>query len=163
MSDYLSYGMNFYNQNRCFAILKKGEDYIAVPDQFNNLFAGGYSELCHDFQLQGFVLHMTIWAVDTKSAIEQSRAYDATEISKLNREIDELKKEISKLKELSVSSQSLDNLNPYMVLGFKTGTPPSLEELKNRKKKLALALHPDRGGSDFLMGLINSACRKLNV
>jgi len=163
MNDYLGHGMNFYNPNRCFAILKKGEDYIAIPDLYNNLLVGGYSELCHDFQLQGFVLHTTIWAVDTKSAIEQSRAYDATETSKLNKEIYELKKEINMLKELTANYQSVNNLDPYMVLGFKTGTQPSLEEVKNRKKKLALALHPDRGGSDFLMGLINSACSKLNV
>jgi hypothetical protein len=163
MSDYFGYGMNNFNLNRCFAILKKGENYVAVPDQFNNLFVGGYSELCHDFQLQGFILHATIWAVDTKSAIEQSKAYDATEISRLNKELNELKKEISRLKELSVSSQSFNNLDPYVVLGFETGTRPSVEEVNTRKKKLALALHPDRGGSNFLMGLINSACRKLNV
>ena len=163
MNDYFGYGINYTNPNRCFAILKKGENYVAVPDQSNNLFVGGYSELCRDFQLQGFVLHRTIWAVDTTSAIEQSKAYDATDFSRLNKEIDELKKEISRLKELSVSSQSFNDLDPYVVLGFETGAQPSPEEINTRKKKLALALHPDRGGSTFLMGLINSAYRKLNV
>ncbi|GLW38484.1 hypothetical protein Pcaca04_24200 [Pectobacterium carotovorum subsp. carotovorum] len=161
MSDFYNYGINYGFQNRCFAVLKKRDVYVAVYDQYSNILNGGFNEQSRDLQSQGFVLWRTIWAVNSRAAIEEARALDEQDLIKLTAENDSLKQEIQRLKGLIHNNQSISDIDPYLVFGFKPGVIPSAEQIKAKRKKLAFEFHSDRGGSDFLMQLINSAWEKL--
>lgn len=148
-------------QNKCFAVLKRHDVYVAVHDQWSTFSNGGYNEQCQDLQDQGFVRWRTIWAFNSGAAVDEARALDEQEISKLSIENANLKEEIRKIKELNQCNQSVTDIDPYLVLGFKPGIKPTAEEIKAKRKKLSVEFHSDKGGSDFLMQLINSAWEKL--
>ncbi|HBC9240716.1 Uncharacterised protein [Klebsiella grimontii] len=159
---------DFYNNmpyygysNRLFAVLIKDEVYVAVHDQYSNLFYGGFNEQCHDLQSQGFVLWRSINAANSAAAIEQARRLDELEINKLAMENARLEQEVQRLEKLIRNNHSIGDTDPYLVLGFKSGIEPTTEEIKEKRKKFSLVLHPDKGGSDFLMQIINSAFDRL--
>lgn len=43
------------------------------------------------------------------------------------------------------------------ILGFKSGSTPTIEAIKTAHKQLMQKVHPDRGGNDFLAAQLNAA------
>ncbi|MER3384898.1 J domain-containing protein [Pectobacterium aroidearum] len=142
--------------NHRYVVVKKGDVYVAVMDDNNYVADGFYHENYLDLINQGFVYWYVLFAQNSSSAIEQTKEYDRQEIYKLQ-------EEIKKLRNNKTNDGSLNTLDPYEVLGFSSGEKPSAEEIKIKKRKLSKVVHPDAGGSLFLMKLINEACSKLGV
>lgn len=162
MTDYFSgLGSNSLFQNRSYAVMKKNDVYVAVHDVYNNLFLGAYNEQYQDFLAQGFTPWRTYWAIDSKSAIEMAKEFDNQEIIRLQSEIQNLQSQITQLQQSRKNDIDFNNLDPLTVLGFKSSETPTPEQLKTKKIKFSAALHSDKGGSDFLMKLVNTALNKL--
>jgi curved DNA-binding protein CbpA len=53
-----------------------------------------------------------------------------------------------------------NNIDPYKVLGINKNF--SIDELKNAYKKMALQVHPDKGGSEYLFKLVTLCYRTLS-
>ncbi|WP_312282343.1 hypothetical protein [Pseudescherichia sp.] len=162
MTDFFNgLGNNSLLENRCYAVMKKNDMYVAVHDVYNNLYAGGYNEQCQDFIDQGFIYWRTYWAINSKSAIESVKELDNQEINRLQSEIQRLHSEIAQLQHSRKTDFDFNNLDPLMVLGFESGKIPTQAQLKQKKMKFSGLLHSDKGGSDFLMKLVNTALSKL--
>jgi|GEM_PF-2144992 len=154
-------GYNSFLQNRCYAVMKKNDMYVAVHDVHNSLCVGGYNEQCQDLLDQGFVYWKTYWAINSKSAIESVKELDNQEINRLQSEIQNLQSQIAQLQHSRKTDFDFNNLDPLMVLGFKSGEIPTRDQIKQKKMKFSGLLHSDKGGSDFLMKLVNTALSKI--
>ena len=53
----------------------------------------------------------------------------------------------------------MSNINPYEILGVTKNF--TLDELKDKYKRVAKKVHPDRGGSQQLFNLVTLAYKKL--
>ncbi|WP_313689402.1 J domain-containing protein [Achromobacter sp. JD417] len=147
-----------------YVVLKKNEDFLAVLTNSNTQWELGHY---HD---QGYAFFMEVSAFSASAAIEVARQNENSEIIKLQSELNALRHEYKKL--LSENSNlkfngrfgysfGANNLNPLEVLGFTT--QPNQEEIKKRYRQLAQKLHPDKGGNNFLMQLIQNAYEQLNI
>ncbi|WP_235409907.1 J domain-containing protein [Proteus terrae] len=146
---------NFLQYQPYYIVVKKGDVYLAVA-HYNGQgvwFNPTYALLNN----QGFILQWQGYATSEENAISQAK--ECCHQAQLQSEIDRLKDELNKIKVGGGAS----NQNPLIVLGFKETDKPSPEELKARKNKLSKACHPDIGGSEFLMKLINAAYEKLKI
>ncbi|CZY10956.1 MULTISPECIES: J domain-containing protein [Enterobacter cloacae complex] len=147
---------NQYRREMRYVVVKRGDVYVAVLDVRNDIYNGYLHEPYQDLMSQGFIYWNTIFAENSKIAIEQAKELEEQEINKLRERIRLLERE-------SKSSTDISNLDPYEVLGFSRDAMPSKDQVKERKRKLSKVCHPDLGGSSFLMKLINGACSKLGV
>ncbi|EIK4811294.1 hypothetical protein LJ779_004718 [Vibrio parahaemolyticus] len=150
--------MSFYN----YVVLKKGSDYLAVIINQNTQW-----ELGH-FYDQGYTFFMNISAFNAQTAIDQAKRNADSEIGRLQSELASLQQEYQKLQSeynsLKFSNSfgfvsSSNPLNPMEVFGFKS--MPSKEELKKQYKRLSAKVHSDKGGSDWLMRIVNQAYDQL--
>jgi hypothetical protein len=149
------FGNNFSQYQPYYTVVKKGDVYLAVA-HYNGL--GVWSNPIYALlDYQGFIPQWQGCAASEENAISQAKecCYQA----QLQSEIDRLKDELNKIK----VGGGAWNQNPLIVLGFKETDKPSPEDLKARKNKLSKACHPDIGGSEFLMKLINAAYEKLKI
>ena len=53
----------------------------------------------------------------------------------------------------------MDNINPYDILGIHKNF--TIEELKDKYKRVAKKTHPDKGGSEELFRLVTLCYKKL--
>ena len=147
-----------YRREIRHVVVKKGDIYLAVLDERDDIYRGYLHEQYQDLMSQGFVYWNTIFAENSKIAIEQAKVIEEQEINKLRERI-----RLLELERDNNSRTDFSNVDPLEVLGFKIGSTPSIDEVKKRKIKLSKACHPDAGGSSFLMKLINGACSKLGA
>lgn len=146
-----------------YVVLKKNKDFLAVLTNPNTQWELGHY---HD---QGYAFFMEVRAFSASAAIEVARQNENSEIIKLQSELNTLRQEYQNLlnenSNLKFNSRfgysfGANNLNPLEVLGF--NTKPDQDELKKRYRQLAQKFHPDKGGNNFLMQLIQNAYEQLN-
>ncbi len=146
-----------------YVVLKKNEDFLAVLTNPNTQW-----ELGHYYD-QGYAFFMEVQAFSASAAIEVAKQNESSEIIKLQSELNALRQEYQSLLDennrLKFNNRfgysfGANNLNPLDVLGF--SVQPDQKELKKRYHKLAQKLHPDKGGNDFLMQLIQNAFEQLS-
>ena len=135
--------------------MQKEENYLALIDSRN------IDREIDFFSEQGYVDIMDIRASTANNAIEKAKE----SMSLLKIEIDFLKDKnkalVKEITELKNNNQfDFNNIKPLEVLGFKE--QPTKEELKKRYRALANIAHADKGGSDFIMKLINEAYEQLS-
>ena len=105
---------------------------------------------------------MEISAFNANSAIELAKQNENSEITKLQNELHYLRQENQKLRSESFNRYANNNLNSFDPLAiFDFSQNPTKDELKKRFKELSKKLHPDTGGSNFLMQLLNRANEQL--
>ncbi|MBG6039222.1 hypothetical protein I5F12_14215 [Proteus cibarius] len=151
---------NGYQQTYLFhyIVVKKGDVYLAVAhNRWQNIGSNTqYISLIN----QGCIYWEEVDALNEENAISLAKEHESQYVTKLQLENESLKNELKKIK----SEGGVWNQNPLVVMGFKETDAPSKEELKSRKKKLSNVCHPDKkDGSEFLMKLINTACKQLNI
>lgn len=148
----------YYN----YAILKKGKEYLALFTNPNTQF-----ELGHYFD-QGYMFLMYQSAYNANSAIQLAKESEHSEIARINAELNWLKQENFRLQQennnlrnntFNTPFQQNINHDPYGVLGIQETA--SEDEIKKKFQKLSSSLHPDKGGSNYLMSIINQAYDKL--
>lgn len=148
----------YYN----YAILKKGEEYLALYTNPNTHF-----ELGHYFD-QGYVFLMYQNSYNANSAIALAKQSENSEIAKINAELNWLKQENNRLQQennnlrnnsFNTPFRQHENHDPYVIFGI--DNLATKEEIKKRFQKLSSSLHPDKGGSNYLMSLVNQAYEKL--
>lgn len=142
--------------------MKKEESYLAILTNQNTQWELGHY---HD---QGYVFIMEVSAFGANSAIEIAKQSEKSEIVKLQAELNSLRHEHQKILEENrnlkfndqyVSHTRNNDINPLDVLGFII--KPEQSKLKKRYKELSQKYHPDKGGSDFIMKLIQAAYTQL--
>ena len=145
-----------------YVVLKKGKEFLAVLTNTNTQW-----ELGHYYE-QGYAFVMDVSAFNASSAIEIAKNNENSEIVKIQAELSYLRQEHKKLLNENSNlrfnnrfghSSGLQNLNPLSILGF--DEPQNQTELKKRHRELSQKFHPDKGGSKFLMQLINDAYEQL--
>lgn len=146
-----------------YVVLKKNKEFLAVLTNPNTQW-----ELGHYYD-QGYAFFMEVQAFSASAAIEVAKQNESSEIIKLQSELNALRQEYQSLLDennrLKFNNRfgysfGANNLSPLDVLGF--SAQPDQEELKKRYRKLAQKLHPDKGGNDFLMQLIQNAFEQLS-
>ncbi|MBF1802722.1 J domain-containing protein [Alloalcanivorax profundimaris] len=145
-----------------YVVLKKGEEYLAVLTNPNTQW-----ELGHYYD-QGYAFCMDVPAFNASSAVEVVKQNEKSEIVRLQAQLKSLQHDYKKLMQENQSlrfgdrygqASSINAINPLEVLGFTSA--PDQKDLKLRYKQLSLKLHPDKGGSNFLMRLLNDAYAQL--
>jgi len=139
-----------------YAILKKDNNYLAILTNPNTQW-----ELGHYYD-QGYSFFMFISAFNANTAINQAKENENSEIFKLQNELNYLRQENQRLSNEKFNNSSLDinNIDPLMVFGF--SKTPTRDELKIKYKELSKKLHPDVGGSNFIMQIINKAKEQID-
>jgi len=146
-----------------YVVLKKNKDFLAVLTNPNTQWELGHY---HD---QGYAFFMEVSAFSASAAIEVARQNENSELIKLQSELNTLRQEYQNLlnenSNLKFNSRfgysfGANNLNPLEVLGF--NAKPDQDELKKRYRQLAQKFHPDKGGNNFLMQIIQNAYEQLN-
>lgn len=147
-----------------YVILKKEDNYLAVICNQNTQW-----ELGHYYD-QGYTFFMNISAFNAKTAIYLAKCNADSEIGKLQSELATLQQQYQKLQSeynKLIFNNSFgfndpnpnSNLNPLEVFGFKN--MPSKEELKKQYKLLSTRVHSDKGGTHWLMCIVNQAYEEL--
>ncbi|MFB2710416.1 hypothetical protein ACE1BU_05875 [Aeromonas veronii] len=144
-----------------YIVLKKNDEYLAVVvNQSTHMDINHYYD-------QGFTFFMNISAFNSQAAIQQAKQNATAEINILRSELNSLQQKYQKIKDdydnLKFSNSfgftSPNEFNPMEILGFKT--MPTKQELKKQYKVISLKVHSDRGGSDWLMRVVNHAYAQL--
>lgn len=145
-----------------YVVLRKNKEFLAVLSNPNTQW-----ELGHYYD-QGFAFFMEVSAFNANSAIEIAKQNESSEIVRLQAELSALRQEYQKLLTENGTlkfggrfgfSSRANSPSPLEILGFSDRPDP--EELKKRYRQLAQKLHPDKGGNDFLMRLVNDAYEQL--
>lgn len=146
-----------------FNVFKRGDDYFAIF-----MSANSQNEM-HHYRDQGYAFWGPVNASNASLAVEFARQQDSSTISTLEAKIREHELEIQKLsnevlqaraKQQATFSSPFD-VDPLTILGLAPGA--TTEEIKMRARILTKSFHSDRGGSDYLMSLVNDAKDRLKT